>query len=1101
MHRSKPLISLAGIILFAFSVQAQDKDQPVNSGDILQQCVKLYENGKYHEAIELYNIVSRNDTNYSAVLHELSYACYMDSNYEKSIGYAKEGLAAFPEKSTDWYNLLGNTYDVMGKRKEAMLYYDSLIVQNPYNHLGWFNKGLTCSNMEDYAGAKKNLQKAIIISPFHAASHYFLGVIAVKEGKLVPAMLSFTTCLLMNPEGKYAASCVTYLNNISKVTDEIAEKVAAAKPWSNDDFELQHEIILSKASLDRKYKLQTDVEDPITRQLQVMLEKLELNAADNGFWMQYYVPFYTDIYRKEQFNVIVNYMFSGLDIKSVKSFNQKNDKKIAAFINSATEYFASIRETEKLEYDQRTEKNRQYYFSNGKLAGIGKWSNNGTEDILTGFWVFHHENGRLKSKGNFNNNGEKTGDWEFYFDNGKPEQKCAFVNGGIEGKLTEWFKNGNIAQESFYKNNKLNGENKIYYYNGLLRTINHYTDNIKEGEEIGYTYDGYPEYTAVYKKDEMEGTATVYYKNGKPSLIKTYSNGKLNGAYKTFSENGALTMEGNYDQGKLAGQWKEYYDSKVLKSEYSYSSGAISGSYKVYYENGKLSEALQYTNGKADGKQENFDEDGIKYSESVYENGRLRELSFFDKTGKTVNSFTTRKGAGNLVFYNAFGTKDNEAYFNKEGYRDGKSTYYFPSGKISTEANYKEGSLEGERIIYFANGQVSEKMNFTGNEEHGMLKSFHINGKPKLSGYFNGGSRHGEHISYDQFGTPAASYSYLNNEQNGYTIYYSANGKKDYEEEYYNGWLKKIIQYDTTGNVIATSDFPAGTGELIYKHINGKVYSKAPYRNYLLNGKYESFYFDGSPRVAAFYKNGDKDSIAKSYFYGGKLQNEGRYTLGKKTGEWKYYHGNGVLYYTENYADGEEQGTEILYNDDGTKDRLLTFSKGLLDGPYIIYGDNNEAALQLNYHNDIIISYTYYDKDGKLITPVPVKNGTAMITAYYRNGNKSAEVNYENSEVNGVRKLYYTNGSLLVEGTRVLGYDNGSKKRYYSGNKLAKEENYYYGNLHGVVKSYYLNGNIKTEQNWYNGELNGSSKYYDETGKLKETRFYYYDTLMGVTKN
>jgi antitoxin component YwqK of YwqJK toxin-antitoxin module len=1096
-----PLIPCLIIFLFSSSLSAQDREEPVNSGAILEQCGQLYENGGYDKAIELYNTVSSNDTNYSTILHELAYASYMDSSYEKSISYAKRGLAEFPEKAGDWYNLIGNTLDITGKRKEAVVYYDSLLLVNPNSYLGWYNKGIAYSNMENYEESKKCLEKALLIFPFHASSHYFLGVIAAKEGKLVPAMLSFSTCLLMNPEGKYSGSCVTYLNNIAKVTDDIAEKVSTAKNATDDDFELQQEIILSKAALDKQYKLQTDLEDPITRQLQVLLEKLEYNASDNGFSMQYYVPFYIDLYRNGQFNVFLNYIFSGLDIKSVKSFNQKNDKKVSAFVSNATDYFGTIRRTEKLEYAARTVNNQQYYFSNGSLLGIGKWHNSGKEDVFTGPWVFYYDNGRIKSKGSFDDKGEKTGNWDFYFDNGILKQQCFFINGLLEGRVTTFFSNGNISEENTYLHDKLNGENKTYFYNGIVQTINHYTDDKREGEEKGYTYDGFLNYTATYKNDELEGTVNVYHNNGKTSIIKNYSSGKLNGPYKTFSLNGTLIMEGNYDQDKLSGSWKEYYDSKVLKSEYNYSNGSINGLYKFYHENGKLSETLQYTNGKADGKEEDFDEDGVKYSESIYENGKLRELSFFDKKGQTVSTSTTRKGAGNLIFYDAYGTKDNEAFFTKEGYRDGKSTYYFPSGKIRTEANYKEGSLEGGRTIYFANGQVSEKMNFSDNEENGMLRSFHINGKQKFAGYFKEGHRQGEHISYNLFGTPVVSYYYLNNDQDGYTTYYSANGKKDYEEQYYRGWLKKAVQYDTMGNVMTESAFPGGNGTLIYRHFNGKVYIKASYRNYLMQGKYEAFYFDGSPRMTLFYKNGYKDSAAKTYYYNGKLQNEGRYALGVKAGEWKYYYENGTINYTENYVDGEEQGEQLLYREDGSRDRILTYNNGQLDGPYIVYGDNSEVAIQLNYHNDVLISYTYYGKDGKLVAPIPVKNGTAMVTAYYKNGNKSAEINYENSEVNGIRKFYFANGATYIDGTRIYGYDNGNRKTYYGNSKLAKEENYYYDNLHGIVKSYYANGNIKAEENWYNGELNGTSKYYDETGKLKETRSYYYDLLLNILKN
>jgi len=46
-------------MLIIFSVKAQD--EPVTSGCILESTTKLYNNGSYQEALELYKVVSRND--------------------------------------------------------------------------------------------------------------------------------------------------------------------------------------------------------------------------------------------------------------------------------------------------------------------------------------------------------------------------------------------------------------------------------------------------------------------------------------------------------------------------------------------------------------------------------------------------------------------------------------------------------------------------------------------------------------------------------------------------------------------------------------------------------------------------------------------------------------------------------------------------------------------------------------------------------------------------------------------------------------------------------------------------------------------------------
>ena len=63
-----------------------------------------------------------------------------------------------------------------------------------------------------------------------------------------------------------------------------------------------------------------------------------------------------------------------------------------------------------------------------------------------------------------------------------------------------------------------------------------------------------------------------------------------------------------------------------------------------------------------------------------------------------------------------------------------------------------------------------------------------------------------------------------------------------------------------------------------------------------------------------------------------------------------------------------------------------------------------------------------------------------MVTAYYKNGTKSAEINYEESKENGVRKIYFSNGQLYVDGTCVNGLENGAKKIYLANGKVAKDE-------------------------------------------------------------
>jgi antitoxin component YwqK of YwqJK toxin-antitoxin module len=161
-----------------------------------------------------------------------------------------------------------------------------------------------------------------------------------------------------------------------------------------------------------------------------------------------------------------------------------------------------------------------------------------------------------------------------------------------------------------------------------------------------------------------------------------------------------------------------------------------------------------------------------------------------------------------------------------------------------------------------------------------------------------------------------------------------------------------------------------------------------------------------------------------------------------------------------------------------------------------MYGENNKLAVQLNYKDGLIKSYSYEDKTGKLSAPVLLVKGSGKITAYYPNGNQSAEIDVVDGNINGARKIFFSTGKVYIDGTRRDDYDEGVKKVYYPDGTLHTEQTFVNGSLHGVSKTFYPSGKIQLEQKYYNGDLHGTTQYFDEQGKPKQTRTYYYNTLL-----
>ena len=318
MRRSLLFILLCTNCALLSHAQRELLNPLIDSKLVIAKGTGLLDEGKYKAAISEYLKVPQSDTSYAVALHDLVLSYYQDSNFVTAEKYGNLALALYPEKNTEWYSLLANVYDETKRYDLALKAYDTILSQNPYSYITWFNNGITLYKLMRYDEAGTSFQRCVILNPYYAPAHYFLGQLALIKGNMVPAMMSFAVNLLVQPENRYQKNAVGALNTISEVNTTANEYLQKYKPGKEDNFDELQELLVSKVALDKNYKLKAGLEDQIVRQLQVVMEKLEFNAADKGFWMQYYVPLFKNLWDNNLFEPSVFYMFSGLDIKKVK---------------------------------------------------------------------------------------------------------------------------------------------------------------------------------------------------------------------------------------------------------------------------------------------------------------------------------------------------------------------------------------------------------------------------------------------------------------------------------------------------------------------------------------------------------------------------------------------------------------------------------------------------------------------------------------------------------------------------------------------------------------------------------------------------------------
>ena len=1091
-------VIVSGLLIINNAVKAQQNNPLINSGELLKKGEALHDEGKYKEAIEQYKKISRSDTNYFSALYELSLSCYSDSQMNKALEYAKEGLRLVPQDFAKYSMLAANALDDMKKPEDALVVYDSALSKDPQSAILYFNKGVTLFQLKRMDEAKLVLQQGLLINPFHPSSHYFLGNIYLQQGNPVAAMLAYNTYLLLAPNGRYLSKIITLLSSITKVSDDVLEYVKTKKNTTEDNFNFVQQILLSKVALDKKYKLQADLEDNIVRQIQVVDEKLEYKRNDKGFAMQFYVPLYTKIFSEGNFEAMIFTMFSSLKLEKVESWNKKHKKESSEFATMAANYLNEIKSSRVLIEPDRKVAKIMYLYQNGDFIGSGELANNENKN-LSGSWKFYYSNGLISSKGRFNEKEEKEGEWTYYYDNGITKEKLNFKENVKIGLAEGWYTNGNKWYTETYVDGKLAGLQTLYFYNGKLKQVVNYKDDKKEGVQKAYKYQGNLVSEAAFANDVQEGITIFYYPGGAKEDEVGYKNNKAEGPYKSYYESGKRKSQGEFADDLKQGEWIIYYENGGIKEKTTYKDNEITGEFTEYHENGKLSRKGNYTKKKIDGKLEDFDEDGKLFSDAIYDRGRLKEINFYDKSGKVIYNTGTRKGAANITFYSPEGIKTGEGYFNRDGNKEGKYVDYFLSGKINEETNFKDGIEDGAHTSYFYNGKKRLENTYVDGKESGYTKEYYFNGKLYFEGWVIDDEKQQQSVFYNPVGDVTTKEYFLNGELDGYSEYYYPGNIHDVDYHYHNGWLQEIIQYDTTGKVMATSTFNKGNGTYLYKHYNGKTQSEGNYQNYMLNGSYKKFYFDGSPRSVFYYKNDKLDSTYVEYFYGGVIKIQGTYKNGDKTGSWKYFYENGKISDEEIHQDGKLNGIDKIYNEDGSQDKSITYKDNNMDGEYKIFAENSQLAVVLNYKYGRIKSYTYEDKTGNRVPPIELPASSGKVSAFFKNGIPSIEINYTDNDIEGQYKLFFTNGKPYVQGQKEFGYYTGLKKIYYSNGNIWKEENYVLGNLHGNAKTYYANGKIKEDENYYNSDYHGLCRYYDEQGKLKQSRVYFYDNLLSVT--
>jgi antitoxin component YwqK of YwqJK toxin-antitoxin module len=812
---------------------------------------------------------------------------------------------------------------------------------------------------------------------------------------------------------------------------------------------------------------------------------MKYDPADTSLYNQLYVRLFSEIMQKDEFETYINYVLKNTNDKSVANWNEKNAEKMKEFISSAQDFINTGRDYGFSAQNEAAGKKIYHFNSEGLLESMGEKLIKGTEEIRQGKWLVISKDGSLSEQGSYRNN-KTEGDWYVYWPDRKIKQRLFFKNDELEGTLHTYYPTEAVEGIYSFKEGKKNGLQELYTSSGLLVSRSVVRNNSRHGPGIYNSYDeGYTR-EFNYINDSLSGKKTEKWITGAPKLECYFDGNEYDSIYRSGYPNSKPETEAFYKQGLLSGKWTKYYPSGIKNEAGEYENGNVTGEYYTYDREGNLlTEQGIYSNGVQNGKWIKFPPNGEKRLILTYVDDTITAVECHDNNGNIIYQANEKEG---ILQYKSFypdGILEIEGIF-MDGKRDGSWKSYNPQGIIKDDFAYLNSQRAGLQKTFYQNGAIKEEYSCDSDMILGIYHEYYSNGQLKSKGFYDKIGRTGDWFTYYKNDSLETHKFFKNDQLTGRFISYSPTGKK-LSELFYNDEGKSIrhINYDPDENVSLDMNYEFGAAEFKESFSNGQVKAIVRVSDNQIHGKQEMYYPNGQLAQLDLYEYGMCHGTSKRWDYNGNLTNEITFVLNIPEGEARWYENN-LPDFTCHFEYGQYQGKAYSYYSNGKLYREMNFVDDERHGNADYYSPEGNFMYRIRYYNGCIKGYSYQDKNGALISEIPVDTNLAEIICYYPNGKVAMRIPLKKCMYHGKFVSYYPSGNIFRELTYIDDDIEGKVKEFYSNGELRESVTYLHNTQHGPYTLYHQNGKKFKEGNFILGKEDGIWQIYDDADNLRE---------------
>jgi len=329
-------------ILLNCQVYGQQKIPTVNYADSINLGIAYSDKGAYDKASALYEAVPPGDTNYARALLEDAVTKELAEKDSVAITICYKGLKQGSEYASAFYNTIASCYISESNYAVAIkLLKDTALPKYSNAPTLYFTLGLAQYKMHAYSDAINSFEKSIDLDIYDPLSHYFLGRCCLEQGRLIPALLSLQFYLVLQPQTSRSYTTIGLIEQLVKNRYQY-DTAYTANPWTYHDnsFTELDLIIRSKIAMNSQYVSNTKINYNFVKQIQLFLEQLKYVPSTGNYWMEKYVPFFTDLQQKKYLEPYLYFIMSSINDPNIEKGITKNSKGIRTFARWAYEDIA-----------------------------------------------------------------------------------------------------------------------------------------------------------------------------------------------------------------------------------------------------------------------------------------------------------------------------------------------------------------------------------------------------------------------------------------------------------------------------------------------------------------------------------------------------------------------------------------------------------------------------------------------------------------------------------------------------------------------------------------------------------------------------------------